>query len=175
MINEIYHQHVGLKAEAHRMMTKPMKPKAAAPLRPKFSFSLSISYNYDMSTSDENEQVYTVVHELNEVGDQIVAESWYQDGELSRANGPAHTTWSEDTGQKLSESWYVNGKAHRRDGPAYVVYVEGKPGMKYREEWAQNDQLYRIGGPAKTAYDPKTGEVISTFYHPKPHSAKPSP
>lgn len=152
-----------------------MKPKATADSRRKFSFYLLISYNYDVNENGKNRQTYTVRHELSEAGDQVVAEFWYQDGELSRSNGPAVTIWDADTGQKLSETWCLKGMVHRRGGPASIQYVEGQPGKVYMEEWSINDQLYRIGGPARTVYDPETGKPVSTTYNPEPRPVPPSP
>lgn len=92
---------------------------------------------------------YLVAHEFNPVGDQVVAECWYLNGELSRSNGPALTTWHELTGQKLTEQWYINGRLHRREGPAVIEYSIENAGAKEYEAWLVNGSYYRIGKPSR--------------------------
>jgi len=54
------------------------------------------------------------------------SKSWYQHGQLHRADGPA-IEWANG-----SKHWYQNGKRHRADGPAI--------------EWADGDKEWYLDG-----------------------------
>jgi len=62
-------------------------------------------------------------------------QSWYQDSELHRIDGPAVTYDNGD------QCWYQNGQRHRTDGPA-AIWADGS------QCWYQNGALHRTDGPA---------------------------
>ena len=61
--------------------------------------------------------------------------TWYLNGELHRADGPAIEWFDGD------KSWFINGKLHRSDGPA----IEYEDSYK---EWYLNGERHRTDGPA---------------------------
>jgi hypothetical protein len=62
-------------------------------------------------------------------------QSWYQEGNLHRLDGPAYI------GSDGSQSWYLEGRLHRLDGPAYI----GSDGTQH---WYQEGKFHRFDGPA---------------------------
>ena len=72
-------------------------------------------------------------------------ETWYQNGECHREDGPAILYYFE-SGEISLEYWFQNGKCHREDGPAYIDYY--KSGKIDYEEWYLHGKLHRTDGPA---------------------------
>lgn len=137
-----------------------------------FAFLGGFANKYPMVKNISGAMTYTVTHEQNETGDQVVAEFWSRNGDLSRLNGPAVTRWDGFTGQKLEEYWYVNGLLHRRDGPAAVVFFAGQGKNRQYEAWALNGVYHRHGGPARIWYDECTGSVKTVEHHPVSNTRK---
>lgn len=70
----------------------------------------------------------------------LISESWYQNNDLHRVNGPA-CIWYYDTKVPAHKEWRINDVMHRDDGPAFINYYES--GNVQDEVWYTNGQVIR--------------------------------
>ena len=120
---------------ANRMIQKPMKP-----IKQNY-----LSYDVTVRTSSDGEIALT--------------EIWEQDGQVSRANGPAVIERSDLTGQVILEAWCMNGTEHRKCGPAITEYHDSEDGTIALQAWKWEGKHHRRGGPAVQEWS-DTGNLL---------------
>lgn len=92
---------------------------------------------------------------------QIYEKSWYQDGLLHRANGPATIRYNA-VGTIVRIEYYKLGLQHREDGPAKIEY--DFYGKVSEESWYREDKLHREDGPAWIRYD-LSGNIMDYHFY----------
>jgi hypothetical protein len=97
-----------------------------------------------------NDPVAAVLHRpgapawLRSTAEELVEESYYQQGQLHRADGPARITTRPDGVR--TEEYFTGGLCHRQDGPARVV--TDAAGVLSAESYFCQGQQHREDGPA---------------------------
>ena len=92
---------------------------------------------------------------------KYVKESWRQDGDLHRVDGPAIFIKDLKGNVVLSE-WYQYGQLHREDGePASFA----DDGAKRTEVWASLGEPHRNKGPARLVTDLASEVIVEEEYY----------
>lgn len=91
---------------------------------------------------------------------EIRKELFYNNGILSRTDGPALITFDKD-GSISSQCWYVDGTLHRTDGPAEIYYEKGKLSSK---RWWFEGKSHNLNGPAVVYYN-EDGSIFRKIYY----------
>jgi antitoxin component YwqK of YwqJK toxin-antitoxin module len=97
----------------------------------------------------ENDKLYRIVWYYTYADGNIEEDSYYQDDELHKEDGPAMIKYYSN-GQVGIEKYFINGKLHRLDGPASILYYSN--GNIESEYYCNNNLKHRIDGPAVINY-----------------------